>query len=503
MVEDINELAIIYKRVPTGKDMTVGFEPFKVVEGFYYPAEDVFVDVEQNAYCHIVGLSEIGNGYANRRSIYEFLKEYPDKTLEQIKETILEDAKRYTYTKNLNREDDSFSFITMYDKENDTELITEFYYETITTIDEQVAKKNAPKKTTSHAPEEEDDEVQDFATPNDLINEVKKAIKGQDDVVEKIVSVIWMRYRYPNIPKSNVLMIGPAGCGKTAIFNKLKKVLGVPISMYGLAGVSQTGYQGASVDEMLVKAYIDSGEDIEATENGIIFVDEFDKIGTNQNIGELGSSAVQNELLKIIEGVEKMIPIDERNSIVINTSNILFVCCGAFSKLYEAAAYRPVGFENEPNNKKEDKRITTERIIKEGGITRELARRLPVIAELTDISEKRDVLRDILLNAEDSVLMTRIKAIENEGIVFDKQDFDTLIELIIDKAVKAKIGASGLIDPVTNLFSKIFLDIENNPEKYNKLTITPNPIDGSIDYQLIPKKVKKRTKKKIDNPPVG
>ena len=505
MVEDINELAIIYKRVPTEKDKTVGFVPVKVIEGFYYHGEDVFVDTEQNVYCHIVSLSEIGNGYANRRNIYELLKEYPDKTLEQIKEILLKDAQKYTYTKNLNKEDDSFCMITMYDKENDIESILEdvdtpFFFEAITMIDEEVAKKTSPKKTTNKSSEKEED-IQDFATPNDLINEIKKAIKGQDEVVEKIVSSIWMKYRYPTIPKANILVIGPAGCGKTAIFNKLRKVLDIPISMYGLAGVSQTGYQGSSVDELLLNHYISSGNDLEYAENGIIFIDEFDKIGTNQNIGELGSIAVQNELLKIIEGTEKIIPVSEQESIVMDTTNILFICCGAFSKIYEAANYRPIGFDT-GSNKKETKKITTEQIIKDGGIIPELARRLPVITKLEDISKKRDVLKDILLNAEDSVLMTRIEAIENEGIELDKQDFDSLIELIIDKATKINIGASGLIGPVEDLFSKIFLDVENNPNKYNKLVITPNQSDGSIDYQLIPKKVKTRTKKKIDKHPM-
>ena len=251
---------------------------------------------------------------------------------------------------------------------------------------------------------------------------------------------------------------------------------------------------------MLVQLYYDSGEDIKKAENGIVFIDEFDKLANNRDNGEIGTIAVQNELLKLIEGTERVVSLDNHHTINIDTSNITFVCCGAFSDIFEKnmESKRLIGFGNDytstTSNKKE--KITTDDVIKYG-IIRELAGRLPIIIELNDLNKNKEVLKDILLNSDESIFRMLIDAINSEGIEID--NLDDIIDLIVEDAISHKIGARGLNNPARNVFLKIFYEIGNNPGKYNKVIIGNNIVKDNSDFELKTKKVKKRIKAEKTN----
>ena len=499
MVEEINEIAIIFKRVKQEYDTIEEFIPFKVVEGYFYEEEGCFIDTEQNVYSHIASLAEVGNVFAGRRNLYDTIKVNPNRSIYDIRKILLDGASQYEYYKNLDEDSNEYNLVKIKDKETsechnfsdkDTEIYYELYKELIPV--EYKNTKETKKENNELTVETENTEDNSYSTPLELINDIKKTIKGQDEAIETIVTLLWMKFRYPDIPKSNMLIIGPSGVGKTAIFKKIKSLLDVPLAIFGITGTSQSGYKGHDIEEMLTQLYFDSGEDIEKAQNGIIFVDEFDKIANGRDLGEIGTTAIQNELLKLIEGCEREISLDSHNSVDIDTSNITFVCCGAFSDLFEVKKEKVVGFNKYPEKKIADMNITPEKII-DYGIIRELVGRLPVIIKLNDLNSNKEVLKDILLNSDESILTLMVNSLNEEGIVIE--NLDAIIDSIVDSAIEKKIGARGLFGPTRNIFLKVFYEINNNPGKYSKIVFGDNIMNDYNDFKLIPKKVKTRTKK--------
>ena len=248
---------------------------------------------------------------------------------------------------------------------------------------------------------------------------------------------------------------------------------------------------------MLAQLYFDAGMDIEKAENGIVVIDEFDKISNNRDNGEIGTTAIQNELLKLIEGCERAIPLDSHTTVNMDTSNIIFVGCGAFSNLFEEKNDKRsvIGFNSYNETKVPNKiKVDTEMIVEKGGIIRELAGRLPVIIQLNDLNNNKAVLKDILLNSDESGLYQIIESLHSIGI--EIENIDNVVDNLVENAIKRQIGARGLIGSSMNMFLKVFKEIGNNPNKYNKLIIGGNIIDNPNDFELLT--TKKKTKKKIN-----
>ena len=497
MVEEnrIGDFAVIFIRQKTDNDLIEEFVPVKVVEGYYYDVEECFIDSEQNVYPHIANqLCEFGNVYGCRYNILDLIKNNQEASIANIKKSILESIQKYQFFKNIDEDSKEFGLVTMLNKETNEQLIfgdedSDKYYQIYETKEEAKDEQNAIEEK---MPIVEREKVDNY-TPADIIEEIKKTIKGQDEAIEKIVTLLWIKYNFPMIGKTNMMVIGPSGVGKTAIFRKIKEVLGIPISIYSVTGTSQAGYKGHDIEEMLTQLYFNSGGDIEKTQNGIIIIDEFDKISNNRDNGEIGTTAIQNELLKLIEGCERSIQLDNFNSINIDTSNIIFVGCGAFADLLDTKKdVRPaIGFNNYKEEKTaNDIKVDTEMIVNKGGIIRELAGRLPVIIKLNELS--RENLKDILLNSDESKLRAVIESIASLGITID--NLDLIVNGLVDEAINAKIGARGLTKSVMNIFLKIFEELGNNPDKYERIILGANILKDNTDFKLIPKKIKRRTK---------
>ena len=512
MVENkISEFAIIFMRAKTEYDLVEQFVPVRVVEGYYHEDDQCFVDVDQNVYSHMADLVDYGNVYAGRSDMIDVIKENEKVSIMEIKRKILKELSKYDFFKNIDESSDTFGIIKIRNKETgeyaifkdkDTELFYTVYTEVKNYLGGQVIKKdNAPKeeKTESDSKEEIDNSKRS-STPDEIINEIKKTIKGQDEAVEKIATLIWIRYNLPMIDKTNMLVLGPSGVGKTAIFKKIKQILNIPLSIYSVTGTSQAGYKGHDIEEMLAQLYFDAGEDLKLAEHGIVIIDEFDKISNNRDNGEIGTTAIQNELLTLIEGCERVVPLDNHTNINMDTSNIIFVGCGAFSNLFEQEEKKTnvIGFESDTKQETTKKQITvdTETIINKGGIIRELAGRLPVIIQLNDLNNNREVLKDILLNSDESKFRQIIEAINSLGI--EIENIDIVVDALIDDAISKKIGARGLVSSLMGLFIKIFKEAGNNPGKYSKLIIGNNLIKDPTDYKLIEKRTKRKVKKKTE-----
>ena len=507
MVEEINEIAIIFKRVKEDEYASVvEFIPFKVVEGYFCEEEGCFIDTEQNVYAHMASLSEIGNVYAGRRNLYDTIKVNPNRNIYRIRKLLLEGASKFEYYKDIDEDSDEYNIIKMRDKETgelitfsdkDTAMIYAMYKE-LPPEDYPVQHNNTITNVVKSVPEtEKQNPIDNYTRPIEIVEDVKKTIKGQDEAVETIVTLLWLKYKYPNIKKSNILLIGPTGVGKTAIFEKLQKLLNVPLAIYGIPGTSQAGYKGHDIDEMLVQLYYAANCDLKkAEQEGIVIIDEFDKLSNNNELGELTTTGVQNELLKLIEGCQKEIDLGSHNSLFIDTSNITFVCCGAFEEMYKKYTKNKtdIGFCSKTVKIEiDDLEITPEMIAKEG-IRNELVGRLPIILKLHDLNKRLDILEDILVNSDGSLLISYTNSLKEERGI-EVEGLDNLIGSIVQDASERKVGARGLDRPVRVIFDKAIYKIDNNPGKYNKLVFGSNILKDNNDFELVETDTKKRVKK--------
>ena len=486
MVEEniINEFAVIFNRQKIEHNLIEQFIPVKVVEGYYNEDIACFIDADQNVYPHISSLTNIGNVFAARINIIQTLSEFNDMSLKKIKEEILLDLSQYDFYKNIDEESEDYCQIRIYNKE--TGELSIFCDKNTAQFNEN--DENDKMLITSSSIEINDKQEINI-TPKDIANEIKKTIKGQDEAIAKIATLIWTKYNMPKINKTNMLVVGASGVGKTTIFKKIKEKLDIPLSIYPLSS-TLNGYE---IEEMLLKLYYDSDMDIDKTENGIIVIDNFEEICSDHSSDELAKFMIQNELLKIISGCEKVIPLDEQTIIKINTAKITFICCGNF--LNKKSNDITIGFSTK-EQEKQNNSIDTNAIINNSGIISELIECLPIIIELEDKSKNREVLKDILLNSDDSAFHQLAESFAAYGIKIS--NFDLTVDYLVDTALKKGYGVQKIINTITNMLLNVIEKIGNNPNKYNKLIIGNNIIDDANDYKLVQKRIKVKKKGNIN-----
>jgi len=466
MVE-IKEYAIIFRNEL--KDMGfIEFIPESVIEGYYNEEYDLFVGLDGVAYLNIDYIPENVFGYGYKFKLKYSQEEVDEEQINAIKEEFLNQAKKFNYVKDIDE-----NCIMVIDKENGETFI--YDAEEQENIDENQTEK----------------EISLNLTPLEIETQVKKTIKGQDEAVRKIVTALWTTMKFRNMRKKNMLIIGPSGVGKTAIFEKIKKILNVPVVIFSVPGLSQAGYQGRNVDDILKQVYYEAGEDLETAENAIIILDEIDKIAARgKEDGPISTSGVQNELLKIIEGCTRYIELKESgmSGFEIDTSKMIFVGTGAFQELHEKQ--KPtIGFNSQESINQN--KINTDKLVKYG-LKREIIGRLPIVVELNNLG--KEDLKDIVLNSDESELIATIDSLKQLGI--EIENTEEVIDLIVEDAIKNQIGARGLILTINNLFQEIFYEAANNIGKYDKVIIGQNIINNQSDFTLVEKreKVKKRVK---------
>ena len=340
------------------------------------------------------------------------------------------------------------------------------------------------RKGSSGTPEESD-EIREIPTPEELKEYLDQYVIGQDNA-KRVLSVAvynhYKRVKYAHeieksgveIDKSNILMIGPTGTGKTLLARTLAKKLDVPFAIADATTLTEAGYVGEDVENILLKLIEAADFDISKAEHGIIFIDEIDKIskkGENVSITrDVSGEGVQQALLKIIEGTVASVPPQggrkhpNQEMLKIDTSNILFICGGAFvglDKIIEKrVAVSAMGFGAEVV-KSEEKNLESlyqelhpDDLIKFGLIP-EFIGRLPVHVTLNNLTESD--LRRIITEPKNSILRQYETSFSLDGI---KLTFtDDAINAIAEKAYKEKTGARGLRSIVENLMLGISYEI--------------------------------------------
>lgn len=330
-------------------------------------------------------------------------------------------------------------------------------------------------------------------SPSELKEYLDKFVIGQDNAKVALCVAVYNHYKRLNykknkeispeveIDKSNVIFLGPTGSGKTLLAQTLARFLQVPFTIADATVLTEVGYVGEDIDSILVRLFQAAEYDVQATERGIIFIDEIDKIArksANPSITrDVSGEGVQQGLLKILEGTVAAIPPKggrkhpEQNLVHINTRNILFICGGAFEKLDKIISKRidsgvGMGFGANVVSKNEHKvgeilsKCEPEDLIS-FGLLPELVGRLPVIVSLEELSEK--ALLNILTKPQNAIIKQYVKlfAMDNINLSFTTE----ALELIVKKTIEQKTGARGLRSVVEKILSPFMFEVSKYRDK--------------------------------------
>ncbi|MBP3604850.1 MAG: ATP-dependent Clp protease ATP-binding subunit ClpX [Lachnospiraceae bacterium] len=342
-------------------------------------------------------------------------------------------------------------------------------------------------------------DIKNIPPPHKIKAQLDDYIIGQEHAKKVISVAVYNHYKRVatgtmneiEIEKSNMLMIGPTGCGKTYLVKTLAKLLDVPLAITDATSLTEAGYIGDDIESVVSKLLAAADNDVEKAERGIIFIDEIDKIAKKKNTTnrDVSGESVQQGMLRLLEGAEVEVPVgaNSKNAMVplatINTRNILFICGGAFPDLEEIIKQRlrkqtSIGFNAELKDKfdKESNILSQVTIedLKKFGMIPEFLGRLPIVYTLKALD--KEMMIKILREPKNAILKQYQKLLELDEV---QLSFDEgALEAIAEKAMKKEIGARALRAIIEEFMLDIMYEIPKD-DNIGKVTITREYIEGT------------------------
>lgn len=366
----------------------------------------------------------------------------------------------------------------------------------------QKIKKKQPKEKTAEETAETAEgvfDIRNLKPPHLIKAELDEYVIGQEKA-KKVMSVaVYNHYKRVydksedgiELEKSNMLMLGPTGSGKTYLVKTLAKLLNVPLAITDATSLTEAGYIGDDVESVLSKLLAAADNDVERAEKGIVFIDEIDKIAKKRNAHsrDVSGESVQQGLLKLLEGAEVEVPVgaSSKNAMVpmttIDTTNILFICGGAFPDLENVVKERltkqsTMGFTGELKDRFDgDKNLlaqATAADLREYGMIPEFIGRLPVLFALSPLD--KNMLIQILQEPKNAILKQykKLLAMDEVDLVFD----DGALEAIAEKALEKDTGARALRAIIEDLMLDIMYEIPKD-DAIGRVTITKDYISNN------------------------
>lgn len=341
--------------------------------------------------------------------------------------------------------------------------------------------------------------IRDIPAPHKIKAKLDEYVIGQERA-KKIISVaVYNHYKRVatntmdeiEIEKSNMLMIGPTGCGKTYLVKTLARLLDVPLAIADATSLTEAGYIGDDIESVVSKLLAAADNDVEKAERGIIFIDEIDKIAKKKNTTsrDVSGESVQQGMLKLLEGAEVEVPVgaNSKNAMVplatVNTKNILFICGGAFPGLEDIIKQRlrkqtSIGYNAELRDKFDKEKNILSKVTVEDlrsfGMIPEFLGRLPVIYTLEGLS--KDMLVRILKEPRNAILKQYQKLLELDEVKLEFED--GALEAIAEKAMEKDTGARALRAIIEEFMLDIMYEIPKD-DNIGHVIITRNYIEGT------------------------